>query len=78
MTFTDSVFFSTKKCAFNLKNAIFCLFLKNISPSKRVVSFILNNSNLLMVVGIAFMACINREIIHSKADDFCLFIGLPD
>ena len=34
---TYSVFFSTKKCALYLKkNAILCLFLKHVSPSKWV------------------------------------------
>ena len=32
-----------------------------------------------MVEGaLQFMPYINREIILCKADDFCLFIGLPD
>ena len=40
------VFFSTKKMSTLFKkNEIFCLFLKNFSPSKRVICFILNNSN---------------------------------
>ena len=38
------------------KNAILCLFVKNVSPSKRVVCFILNNSHLLMMKGISFYA----------------------
>ena len=75
------VFFSTKKCALYLKkNAILCLFLKNVSPSKKVVCFILNNLHFPMVEGIVFYAlCKSRVlIIPCKADDFCLFMGLPD
>ena len=37
-----------------LKNAILCLFLKNVSPSKRVVCFTLNNLHSLVVEGNAF------------------------
>ena len=45
-TATNGVFFSTNKCALYFKNAILCLFLKNVSPAKRVICFILNNSHL--------------------------------
>ena len=78
---SDGVFFSTKKCAFHLKkNAISSLFLKNVSPSKRVVCFILNNLHFPMVEGIAFYSLyISRVlVIPCKADDSCLFITLPD
>ena len=78
---TNGVFFSTKKmCTFLKKNPILCLFLKNVSHSKRVVCFILNNFCLPMVEGIAFYALYKLRvlIIPCKADDFCLFIGLPD
>ena len=78
---TYGVFFSTKIYAFYLKkNAILCLFLKNVSPSKTVVCFILNNSHLPMVQGIAFCALYDSWllIISCTADDFCLFKGLPD
>ena len=59
---------------------ILCLFLKNVSPSKRVICFILNNLNFPMVEGIAFYALYKLRvlIIPYKADDSCLFIGLPD
>ena len=65
---------------FITKNAISCLFLKNVSPSKRVICFILNNSHLSMVEGIAVYALHKSRvlIIPCKADDFCLFIRLPD
>ena len=61
------------------KNAILCLFLENVSPSKRVIYFILNNSHLSMVEGIAFYALYKSGvlIIPCKADDCCLFIRLP-
>ena len=47
------ILFSTKKYAFYLKkkNLILCVFLKNISPSKKVVCFILNNFHFLMLEG---------------------------
>ena len=62
------------------KNAISCLFLKNVSPSKRVICFILNNLHFPMVQGIAFYALHKSRvlIIPCKADGFCLFIGLAD
>ena len=62
------------------KNAILCLFLKNVSPSKRMVCFILNNLHFPMVESIAFYALYKSRvlIIPSKADDFCLFRELPD
>ena len=75
------VFFSTKKCALYLKkNAVLCLFLKNVSPYKTVVCFILNNLHIPMVEDIAFYALYKSRvlIIPCKADEFCLFIGLPD
>ena len=77
---TNAVFFSIKKCALYLKNAILCLFLQNVLPSKRVVCFILNNLYFLMVEGIAFYALYKSKvlIISCKADDSRLFIGLPD
>ena len=77
----NGVFFSTEKCALYFKkNAISCLFLKYVSPSKKVICFILNNLHFPMVEGIAFYA-LNKSrvlIIPCKANDFCLFIGLPD
>ena len=61
------------------KNAIMCLFLENVSPSRRAVYFILNNLHFPIVEGIAFYALYkSRVIIPCKADDFCLFIELPD
>ena len=68
--------FLPKKCTLN---AILCLFLKNVLPFKRVVCYILNNFNFLMVEGIAFYAPYKSRllIMSCKADDFCLFIGLP-
>ena len=38
------------------KNAILCLFLKNVLSSKRLVCFILNNLYFPVVEGIAFYA----------------------
>ena len=56
------------------------LFLKNVSPSKRVICFIRNNSHLSIMESIAFYALYKSRvlIIPYKADDSCLFIGLPD
>ena len=79
--FTNGVFFSTKKmCILFKKNSILCLFLKNVSPSKRVIRFILNNLPIPMVEGIVFDALYKSRvlIIPCKADDFYLFIGQPD
>ena len=72
--------FLSKNVHFIKKNAILCLFLKNVLPSKRVVCFILNNLHFSMVDGIAFDALYKSRmlIIFCKADDFCLFTGLPD
>ena len=72
--------FLPKKCALYLKNEILCLFLKNVSPSKRVIYFTLNNLHFPMVEGIVFYAQYKSRmlIIPCKADDFCLLIGLPD
>ena len=67
------VFFSTKKNVhFISKNAI--------SPSERVICFILNNLHFSKVEGIACYALYKSRvlIIPSKADDLCFFIGLPD
>ena len=78
---TYGVFFSTKKCAHYLnKNAILCLILKSVLPSKRVVCFIPNNLHFAMAEGIAFYALYKSRvlIIPCKADDLFLFIGLPD
>ena len=62
------------------KNAILCFFLKNVSPSKRVLCFILNNSHMPMVEGVAFCAPYKSRIliILYKAVNFWLFIEPPD
>ena len=75
--------FLPKKCAFYLKkkkNAILCLFLKNISPSKRLVCFILNNSHFILVEFIAFYALYKSRIliILSETGDFSLFTRQPN
>ena len=72
--------FLPKNMHFISKNAVLCLFLKNVSPYKTVVCFIPNNFHFPMVKGIAFHALYKSRvlIIPCKADDFCLFIGLPD
>ena len=72
--------FLPKNVHFISKNAVLCLFLKDVSPSKTVVCFILNNLHFPMVEGIAFYALHKSRvlIIPCKADGFCLFIGLPD
>ena len=72
--------FYQKNLHFILKNKILCLVLKNVSPSKMVVCFILSNLHFSMVEGIVFYT-LNKSrvlIILCKADIFCLFIGLPD
>ena len=50
------LFYQKKKCNLLKKNAIFCLFLKNVSPSKRLVCFVLNNVHFPMVEDLAFHA----------------------
>ena len=59
---------------FEKKNAFLCCFLNKYN------SFFLNNSHLSMVEGIAFYALYKSRvmIIPCKADESCLFIGLPD
>ena len=72
--------FLAKNVHFISKNAISCLFLKNVSPSKQVICFILKNLHFPMVEGIAFYVLYNLRvlIIPCKANDFSLFIGLPE
>ena len=72
--------FYQKMCTLFEKNAILCLFLKNISLCKRVLCFILNNLHFPMVKGIAFYALYKSRVLITpcKADEFCLFIGLSD
>ena len=56
-------------------NAILCLFLKNVSPSKRVLCFILNNLHFPMLEGIVFYALYKSRvlIIPCKADDLFIY-----
>ena len=69
--------FLPKIVHFISKNAILCLFLKNVAPSKRVVCFILNNLHFPVVEGIAFYALYKSRVLQipCKADGFCLFKG---
>ena len=55
--------FLPKNVHFFSKNAISCLFLKNVSPSKSVVCFILNNLHFPMVEGIAFYALYKSRVL---------------
>ena len=55
--------FLPNNVVFIKKNAIFCSFLKNVSPSKRVVGFILNNLHLPKVEGIAFHALYKTRVL---------------
>ena len=56
----NGVFFSTKKCALYFKkNAILCLFFKNVSPS---ICFLLNNLHFPMVDGIVFYASYKSRV----------------
>ena len=71
--------FLPKNVHFFSKNAISCLFLKNVSPSKRVVYFILNNLHFPMVEVIAFNALHkSRVLIIPCKRDFYLFVEPPD
>ena len=73
--------FLPKNVHFISKNSVLCLFLKNVSPFKRVKCFILNNLHFPMMEGIAFYALYKSRVLiipRRKADDFCLFIRLPD
>ena len=83
----QNVHFTKKKSAFykkkkkkKKKNAILCSFLKNVSSSKMVECFVVNNSHFSMIECIAFYALYKSRvlIIPFKVDDFCLFIQLPD
>ena len=51
------------------------MFLKNVSTSKRVIYFILNNSHLIMEVGIAFYALYKSRKYPVKQVNF---VYLPD
>ena len=75
-----NVHFISKMCILFKIFAILRLSLKNISRSKIVVCFILNNLYLPIVEGIAYYALYKSRviIIPSKVDDFCLITGLPD
>ena len=78
---TNGAFFFSKLCALYLKkNAIFCLFLKNDSPSKGVLGFILHNTYLSMMEGFSFYALYKSRmlLILCNADDFCSFLKLPE
>ena len=65
--------FLPKNVHFISKNTTSCLFLKNVSPSKGVICFILNNLHFPMMEGIAFYALHKSRvlIISCKADGFC-------
>ena len=78
---SNGVIFSTKKFTFYLKkNAILCLFHKNVSASKRMIFFLIIRTCQCKLHCIAFYALYKSRmlIIPCKADDFCLLIGLPD
>ena len=72
--YTYGVFISTKKCALYLKtNAILGLFLINISPSKRMVCFILKNLPLSNDEGHCILCPVLIESADNtlcKADDY--------
>ena len=55
--------FLPKNVHFISKNSFSCLFLKNVSPSKRVICFILNNLYFPMVEGIAFYALHKSRVL---------------
>ena len=57
------------------KNVILCLFFKNVSPSTRVVCYILNNLRYPMMEGITFYALYKSRvlIIPGKADDLFIY-----
>ena len=79
-TYLGCFLFYPKMCILFKNNAIFRLCLKNISPSKRMIGFILNNSHLSMMEDIVFYALYKSRVLimPCKVDDSCLFIGLPD
>ena len=55
--------FLAEKVHFISKNAISCLLLKNILPSKSVVCFILNNLHFPMGEGIALYALYKSRLV---------------
>ena len=62
--------FYQKNVHFISKNAFSCLFLKNVSPSKSVVCFILNNLHFPIVEGIAFYALHKSRVLIIPSADF--------
>ena len=64
--------FLAKNVHFISKNAILCLFLKNVPPSKKVICFILNNLPFPIMEGIAFYDALYKSsvlIIPCKANE---------
>ena len=73
--------FLPKNVHFISKNAVLCLFLKNVMPSKRVICFILNNLHFPMVEGIAFYALHKSRVLIIPCVEHMTFVyllGLPD
>ena len=67
--------FLPKHVHFISKNTISCLFLKNVSPSKRVICFILNNLHFPMVEGITFYALHKSRVLIIKQMAFVYLQG---
>ena len=68
-------------CTLFNKMHFFVCFLKMYRPLKGWYALFKINCTFQWWRALHFMPCINREfflIILCKADDFCLFIGLPD
>ena len=64
------------KMCISFKTVILCLFLKNVSPFKRMVCFILNNLNFPVVVGIAFYILYKSRVLMISSKAMMTFVYL--
>ena len=68
--------FYQKMCTLFKKIAILYLFLKNVSPFKRVICFILNNLHFPMVKGITFYALYKSRVLIIPCSRWLWFIDM--
>ena len=70
------IYFYQKNVHFTSKNSILCLFLKNLTPSKRVECFILNNLYFSVVESIAFYALYKSRVLIIPREKQMTFVYL--